>query len=145
MSFIDLSFREKVRLAVWALWFHIRQARNSRWRKIRAEHLKEEPECQWTGRRDNLQVHHTFPVHLYPQYELYKPYLITLAGSGSGKTSRLLYWLKCTIRKVLWRCKLFEKKPDVTNPHLTIGHNGNWKDFNPHVREACELHKVRRS
>jgi len=54
--------------------------RSSQWRRVRAEHLKENPCCAACGRKDNLHVHHIVPYHLNPDLELEPSNLITLCG-----------------------------------------------------------------
>ena len=55
--------------------------RASAWRKLRAEHLEKEPECQACGRRVDLEVHHVIPVSFNPNRELDPENLITLCSS----------------------------------------------------------------
>jgi hypothetical protein len=52
--------------------------RSSNWRNVRAEHLKQYPECAACGRKDNLEVHHIIPYHICPDKELDPTNLITL-------------------------------------------------------------------
>lgn len=81
--------------------------RSSKWPSVRAKHLKEEPTCQWCGGTIKLQVHHQLPFHEHPELELDDSNLITLC----------------------------EVKP--TECHLEKGHLGNYKKFNPKIREEC--------
>ncbi len=86
--------------------------RSPQWHKIEKEHLEKEPECQWCGATDKLQVHHIVPFHVHPGLELEDFNLITLCEEGG--------YLNC---------------------HLFHGHNGEWKDFNKDVRHECEEHR----
>lgn len=81
--------------------------RSPEWAKVRAEHLKIEPACQWCGRSKNLEVHHIWPF-AWPggdKLELVPDNLITLCESPGY------------------------------NCHLEIGHLGDFKSRNPKVRE----------
>lgn len=57
------------------------KARASRWRQLRAEHLKLEPRCVACGAESNLDVHHIIPVHVNPNRELDPENLITLCSA----------------------------------------------------------------
>jgi len=52
--------------------------RSSKWRKVRAKHLKKHPKCAVCGVKTKNQVHHVFPVHYFPEKELLMSNLITL-------------------------------------------------------------------
>lgn len=54
--------------------------RSPKWRKVRAEHIKQHPTCAACGRKDNLEVHHIVPYHIDPDKELDPSNLITLCG-----------------------------------------------------------------
>jgi 5-methylcytosine-specific restriction protein A len=54
--------------------------RSPKWRKVRAEHIKNNPECAACGRKDGLEVHHIVPYHINPDLELEPSNLITLCG-----------------------------------------------------------------
>ena len=54
--------------------------RSPKWRKVRAEHIKNHPECAACGRKDGLEVHHIVPYHINPDLELEPSNLITLCG-----------------------------------------------------------------
>lgn len=85
--------------------------RSSSWAKIRAQHLEDEPFCQWCGSTKDLQVHHVIPFDDNPALELDQTNLITLC------------------EKVGVGC------------HLLIGHHGNFKYHHPTVREDCNAHR----
>lgn len=57
------------------------RARSSQWRKVRAEHLKQQPTCAACGRSKELQVHHIIPVSFDESKELDPNNLITLCAS----------------------------------------------------------------
>ena len=54
--------------------------RSPKWRKVRAEHIKNNPSCAACGRKDGLEVHHIVPYHINPDLELEPSNLITLCG-----------------------------------------------------------------
>lgn len=64
------------------MWFNLDKfyGRSPNWRKVRAEHIKQNPTCFACGRKDNLEVHHIIPYHLDPAKELDPSNLITLCG-----------------------------------------------------------------
>lgn len=72
-------------------------------------HLASEPFCKACGHEADLEVHHIEPFHLDPAKELDPTNLITLC----------------------------EATPQEC--HLHIGHLGNWKNFNPKVREQATI------
>jgi hypothetical protein len=86
--------------------------RSPQWHSVEKWHLKREPECQWCGATERLQVHHIAPFHLDPELELDPKNLITLCEEGG-----------------------------YVNCHLLHGHNGDWKSFNDKVREECSEHR----
>ncbi len=79
--------------------------RSSKWRRVRAEHLKKNPKCAACGSSKKIEVHHLFPFHLFPDLELRIDNLITLC----------------------------ERKKYGVNCHLAWGHNGRYTDFNANV------------
>lgn len=59
------------------------QARSSGWSKVRAEHIRQQPECQVCGKKGlivNNPVHHIQPFWKYRERELEKSNLITLCS-----------------------------------------------------------------
>ncbi len=91
--------------------------RSPLWRKVRAEHLLEFPECAICGGNKKIQVHHIIPYHLAPTLELEPSNLITLCVAGKGG-------LNC---------------------HLFFGHLGNFRLYNPSVALDAFLwhHKIK--
>lgn len=85
--------------------------RSSEWRKVRNDHLKIEPICQWCGGKRKLEVHHIEPFHENVSRELDPTNLITLCEAKG---------LMC---------------------HLHKGHNGNFRDINANIREDCFNHQ----
>ncbi len=80
-----------------------RGARRSRkWRGVRAEHLRDQPECQVCGLSSRVEVHHIIPFHVAPHLELDPRNLVTLC----------------------------ENKKYGINCHLLIGHLGNYRRVN---------------
>lgn len=87
--------------------------RSGMWRKVREEHLRNNPECAVCGRRKNLVPHHVVPVHVDPSLELEPHNLITLCEGPSF------------------------------NCHLFFGHLRDWSSFNPEVRKDAEAWRRR--
>lgn len=81
--------------------------RSPKWHSVKVAHLKKEPACQFCGGIDHPEVHHVKPFHLDRTKELSDSNLITLC-EAPGKMC-----------------------------HLKVGHAGNWKSYNPNVREDC--------
>lgn len=52
--------------------------RSPSWRKVRSEHIKQQPFCQACGSKKSLEVHHIEPYHVNPDRELDPANLITL-------------------------------------------------------------------
>ena len=82
------------------------QRRSSQWKKVRAAHLEEHPECECCGRKTELEVHHVIPFSIAPDKELDPENLITLC----------------------------ESKKNGINCHLLLGHLGDYKRFNQNVK-----------
>lgn len=78
--------------------------RSNNWPKVRKAYLEKFPRCACCGSTRSLQVHHIYPFYLFPDLELVEDNLITLCNKGR-------YGMKSC--------------------HLAIGHNGNYKNFNP--------------
>lgn len=83
--------------------------RSPHWHAVEEAHLRLEPFCKYCGGTASLQVHHVLPFHLDPSRELDPTNLITLCENSQ-------LGVEC---------------------HLHIGHLGNWKTFNPHVRDVA--------
>lgn len=82
--------------------------RSSKWPKVRQCHLQSQNKCQYCGNSEELEVHHIKPFHLFPEMELDTNNLITL----------------CEDKKF--------------NCHIKMGHNGNWKSYNDHIKQDCD-------
>jgi 5-methylcytosine-specific restriction endonuclease McrA len=54
--------------------------RSPQWRKVREQHIKENPKCAACGRDGKLEVHHKIPVHIDPSLEIDPSNLITLCA-----------------------------------------------------------------
>lgn len=78
-------------------------SRSYQWKRIRAAHLKEKPECAVCGSTKNVVPHHIIPFSVDPSRELDPSNLISLC---EGKTF---------------------------NCHLFFGHLRNWSGYNPDV------------
>ena len=85
----------------------IRVPRSPQWTTFRKNHLKIEPKCRWCGGTLHLDVHHIEPFHICPKKELDENNVITL----------------CRIRRRF--C------------HFIRGHFGDWKKFNPDIKQQC--------
>lgn len=79
--------------------------RHKDWPKKRREHLVKFPYCAACRSIFYLEVHHVLPYHLFKELELDPDNLITLC-EGPG-----------------------------VGHHLWYGHNGNYRLYNPNVRE----------
>lgn len=88
--------------------------RSSHWPTVRKHFIAANPTCAACGGTEKLEVHHKQPFHLNPDLELNPNNLIPLCESDS-------YGIIC---------------------HLTIGHLGNYKNFNPDVvKDASDMLK----
>jgi len=91
--------------------------RASQWAKYEKQHRLIEAECQWDGKETkDVQVHHILKFSKYPQYEL--------VDTPDGKHGNMI--TLCT------------KHAD----HIFIGHDDDYKDENPFVREECDFHRA---
>lgn len=81
--------------------------RSSHWPTVRKQHLAMYPVCALCGGEEKVEVHHVRPFHLHPELELEPTNLISLCEANKGGV----------------------------NCHLAFGHLGNFKSFNPTVRE----------
>lgn len=76
--------------------------RSSKWRKVRAQHLKENPRCFICESKKNVEVHHKLPFHVAPELEIEPSNLMSLC----------------------------ENKKYGINCHLLVGHLGNYRRTN---------------
>jgi len=76
--------------------------RSSKWRKVRKEHLKNNPRCAICNSKKKIEVHHIIPFHIAPDKELDMDNLMTLC----------------------------ENKKYGINCHLLVGHLGNYRRVN---------------
>lgn len=71
-----------------------RFTRDGEWWPTRQLFVEKFNHCECCGTRDDLNVHHIFPVHVYPQLEL-EPYnLITLCRKHHFQIGHLNDWKK---------------------------------------------------
>ena len=82
-----------------------KRKRSSRWRKVRAEHIKKHPRCAVCESKTKLEVHHQIPFSIDPSMELNMENLVTLC----------------------------ENKKYGINCHLALGHHGNFRKVNPNI------------
>lgn len=67
--------------------------RSPSWRKVRAEHIKQNPTCAACGRKEGLEVHHVIPYHIDSTKELDPDNLITLCGKYCHFVfGHFMYW-----------------------------------------------------
>lgn len=90
-----------------------RVKRSPHWPAARRAHLKAHPACEACGGTERLEVHHERPYHLHPDLELVESNLVTLC-----------------------------EKPG-RNCHLWFGHAGQWRGYNPHVRQDAATYRRR--
>ena len=83
--------------------------RSSQWPQVRKEVLQEHPNCEVCGTNKSLAVHHCTPFNTRPELELLKSNLLVLCESAG---------MQC---------------------HITFGHLGNYKFYNPNVRADVEM------
>jgi 5-methylcytosine-specific restriction protein A len=97
-----------------------KRKRSSKWRSIRAKHIRANPSCAVCGSTTSLEVHHIQPFHLCPELELEPSNLMTLCD---GMRRRGL------------------------NCHHLFGHLRNWRRINYDVIEdaAAWLVKLKRT
>lgn len=57
------------------------RANSARWKRLKAAHLKKEPECAVCGRNTNLEVHHIIPVSFDKSRQFDAHNLITLCAT----------------------------------------------------------------
>lgn len=86
--------------------------RSSKWESVRKNHLINQPSCRACDGKENLQVHHIKPFHLFPELELNPSNLITLC-----------------------------EHPDK-ECHLILGHKGNFKNYNATVLEDVKKYRI---
>ena len=85
--------------------------RSPGWARARFLHLEREPECQWCGSREYLQVHHVVPCHVDRDRELDPDNLISLCMGP----------LEC----------------HYAQGHR----GKSWMAYDPDVRAKCEAHR----
>ena len=77
--------------------------RSSKWPKVRKEHLRLHPNCAICGRIESVVPHHIKPFAKFRELELDLNNLVSLCESAG------------------------------MNCHITFGHLGDFRFFNPHV------------
>jgi 5-methylcytosine-specific restriction enzyme A len=103
-------------LGLYFCWLPLLSAeaeRSGKWEAVRAAYLADHPACEACGCREDLNVHHVLPYHIYPELEL---------DAGDAKHPGNLITL----------CR---------EHHKMFGHLGDWKSFNPNVREDCARYR----
>ncbi len=88
--------------------------RSPHWPAVEHAHLKLQPTCQVCGDKENLQVHHEKPFHLFPALELVDSNLITLCQPHHLLVGHLMRWAAWnpTVRQdvAAWRVKIAARK-----------------------------------
>lgn len=85
--------------------------RSTRWAALAKRFLAAHPRCELCGAKAGLIVHHVQPFHMFPELELVEANLIVLCEGGTK----------------------------ALNCHLWFGHLGDFKLWNPSVREDVSL------
>lgn len=88
-------------------------ARNPAWARESKKFRLAHPFCEACGTCDDPEIHHCYPVHLFPEMEMRKEFWITLCGTSAHGC------------------------------HLRDGHAWNFKAWNPHCREDCARQRLR--
>lgn len=65
-------------------WWQGIPARSPQWPAVRKQFLKWNPTCAACGGKNNLEVHHVQPFHLFPELELKPDNLIVLCETGGN-------------------------------------------------------------
>ena len=66
--------------------------RSSRWKALRKRFIRQNPRCEACGAGNDLEAHHIFPYHLFPELELEEGNLITLCGTCHFVFGHLKDW-----------------------------------------------------
>lgn len=67
-------------------------ARSGKWEMVRKQYLTNHPRCAVCNTKENLEVHHVLPYHLYPEQELKIENLITLCSTHHLFVGHLMNW-----------------------------------------------------
>lgn len=87
--------------------------RSSGWKRLRSQHLKENPRCEACGGTSRVVPHHIIPFHIDPSRELDPLNLVSLCESPTF------------------------------NCHLFFGHLKRWDRHNPRVLEDARTWRAR--
>jgi hypothetical protein len=68
------------------------EGRSPEWERVRREHLAARPVCEACGNPNGPEVHHVFPFHLYPKWELEPWNLFTLCRVHHLVFGHLMDW-----------------------------------------------------
>lgn len=101
--------REQDRDVVLPKLGNVGVARSPQWKALREKFIALNNRCKACGNRDDLEVHHILPFHLYPEKELDFSNLMTLCCDGR-----------------------------LGNCHLLWGHCGRWREYSPRVEHFTE-------
>lgn len=84
--------------------------RSPKWKTIRKNHLKDNPNCAACGAKDKLEVHHIEPVHTSPEKELDPSNLVTLCDTPCHLTFGHLMNYKSWNPNIVEDCKNYLNK-----------------------------------
>lgn len=77
-------------------WFQslaaLAAGRSSKWPALRAAHLKVQPECQFCGADEEIEVHHVVPVFRCAEMELDSTNLISMCRPCHYAVGHLSSW-----------------------------------------------------
>jgi 5-methylcytosine-specific restriction protein A len=91
--------------------------RSPQWPAVEKAHLAKEPCCQVCGGKQQLNVHHKKPYHLFPELEL---------ADGTGRWCQLKDAAGQFINNLITLC-------NAKRCHITFGHGGDFKAYNENV------------
>lgn len=105
--------------------------RSPLWPKYRKAWLEKNPSCAACGSTEDLQVHHCLPFHMQFTGEQVRAAGVTLGRDFLDSELISGHELELNTGNFISLCE--PSGPE--GHHLSIGHIGNFKKFNPNVRE----------
>jgi len=86
------------------------QKRSSKWPTVRDKFLKRNPKCAVCNTKKEIEAHHVYPFHLFPQFELDQSNLISLCRDHHFWVGHLGSWKSynaiCREDAETWRNKI---------------------------------------
>lgn len=104
--------------------------RSSKWPKYRKEWLKNNPECAACGNTKDIEVHHVLCFHMHFTGKQVREAGVTLDREFTDEEMISGQELELNMTNYITLCE--PSGPE--GHHLSVGHNGNFKGFNPNVR-----------